>query len=106
MFGAEGKCVKQVFEISSLVHPRHYAYHEKWIKDVFAAVAGLSFLFTALNVIIYLSLRKYLNVSGWVEFVYFLALGLFSALSIPALLYEPTLDKDLYCYISGESSLI
>ncbi|CAL8095017.1 unnamed protein product [Orchesella dallaii] len=86
-------CVNKVYGIFASVHQ-----HEWWIREVFAAVAGLSCLFTLFNVIIYLSLRNYLNVSGWVEFAYFLALGFFSALSIPGLLYEPK-EEETVCYV-------
>ncbi|ODM99922.1 putative G-protein coupled receptor Mth-like 11 [Orchesella cincta] len=76
--------------------------HEKWIREVFAAVAGLSCLFAVFNVIIYLSLRNYLNVSGWIEFAYFVALAFFSALSMPGLLYEPE-ESDTFCYVLSVS---
>ncbi len=92
----EGGCVEQVYEISTGIRQ---PYRKKWINQLFAAVAGLSFLFTLFNVIIYISLRNFLNVSGWVEFAYFVALGVFSVLSIPAFLYEPTSDDDTFCYV-------
>lgn len=77
-----------------------HLYSEKWINHLFAVLSGLSCLFSILNVIIYLSLRKYLNVSGWVEFSYFLALGVFSAFSVAAFLHHPT-GRSNFSYVTS-----